>query len=162
MFLELESVFNNPGLSVPFDYALTGFDGMLPLAAAPMIKGVVKNRTGIVTLEGSAEVRLDAQCDRCAAPFSYHARIPLEHTLVLSLNREDGGDLILLDSHRFSPDDLVWEDIVLAMPPKMLCRPECEGLCQRCGTNLNEGECGCKPEIDPRLSALLDYVPEDE
>ena len=158
MFLELESVFNNPGLSVPFDYALEGFEGMLPFAAPPRVTGLVKNRAGVVTLEGEVQVILGTQCDRCAVPFEYRAGVPLEHTLVLSLNREDSDELILLESTRFSPDGLVWEDIVLSMPPKLLCRPDCKGLCQRCGQNLNEGPCDCKPEGDPRWEALRELL----
>ena len=158
MFLELEQVFNTPGLSVPFDYALEGFEGMLPFAAPPRVAGGIRNRAGVVTLEGSARVRLSAACDRCAAPFEYSADVPLEHTLVLSLNREDGGDLILLEGTRFSPDSLVWEDIVLSMPSRLLCVPDCAGLCQRCGKNLNEGPCECKPDTDPRWAVLQDLL----
>jgi len=154
MFLELESVFNNPGLSVPFDYPLEGFGDMLPFARPPRIAGLVKNRAGVVTLEGRAEIVLGAECGRCAQPFEYSAEVPLEHTLVLSLNREDSDDLILLEGTRFSPDSLAWEDIVLSMPSRLLCRPDCAGLCQRCGRNLNEGPCECKPEADPRWEAL--------
>ncbi|MCL1952626.1 MAG: DUF177 domain-containing protein [Oscillospiraceae bacterium] len=158
MYLELEPVFNTPGLSVPFDFALEGFEGMLSFAAPPHVVGWVKNRTGVVTLEGKAEIVLDAVCDRCAAPFEYRAEVPLEHTLVLSLNREDSDGLILLEGPRFSPDSLVWEDIVFSMPPKLLCKPGCAGLCQRCGRNLNEGPCQCKPEGDPRWAALQDLL----
>ncbi|MCL2494116.1 MAG: DUF177 domain-containing protein [Oscillospiraceae bacterium] len=149
MFLELESVFNTPGLSLPFDYALEGFGGLLPFAASPRVAGQVKNRAGIVTLEGGASIVLDVRCDRCAESFEYRARVPLAHTLVLSRNREDSDELILLEDTRFSPDTLAWEDIVLSLPPKMLCRPDCAGLCRRCGANLNEGPCQCRPEGGP-------------
>ena len=158
MYLELESVFNTPGLQLPFDYALEGCGDMLPFASAPRITGAVKNRAGVVTLEGAAQVVLDVPCDRCAVPFEYKADVPLEHTLVLSLNHDDNSELILLEGYRFSPDSLVWEDIVFAMPPKLLCRPGCEGLCQRCGKNLNEGPCDCKPEGDPRWEALQNLL----
>ena len=161
MFLELESVFNTPGLILPFRYHLTGFEGMLPLAAPPAVSGEARNRAGIVTLAGRAEVRMDAQCDRCAAPFEYAANVPFEHTLVMSLNNKDSDELTLLESYRWSPDGLVWEDIVLALPPKLLCRPDCKGLCPRCGQNLNEGECPCKPEGDPRWAALRDLTSDN-
>ena len=157
MFLELESVFNTPGLSLPFRYALTGFEGLLPLAATPEIHGEASNRAGIVTLAGKAGLRMDAQCDRCAAPFGYEADVPFAHTLVTSVNNaesDEGDELILLDSYRWSPDSLLWEDIVLSLPPKLLCRPECKGLCPRCGKNRNEGPCECEPESDPRWAAL--------
>jgi uncharacterized protein len=30
-----------------------------------------------------------------------------------------------------------------ALPIQALCRPDCRGLCPRCGQNLNESTCGC-------------------
>ena len=38
---------------------------------------------------------------------------------------------------------LAWEEVVLAMPAKCLCRDDCAGLCPHCGANLNEEQCGC-------------------
>jgi len=50
---------------------------------------------------------------------------------------------------------LLWEMFNLALPSKPLCRPDCKGLCPRCGQNLNEGACRCGDESgDPRLAAL--------
>ena len=143
MFLELESVFNNPGLSEPFGYPLPESYDDLPFSSRPEISGRVSNRAGVVTLEGEAQVRLHAVCDRCAADFDYTDDVALSHTLVLSLNEEDTGELVLLEGFRFSPDDLAWEDIVLSLPPKLLCRPDCAGLCPRCGKDFNEGPCAC-------------------
>ena len=154
MYLELESVFNTPGFAQPFRYALEGFEGLLPLAGPPEIEGKARNRTGIVTLEGTAAIRMHAACDRCAAPFEYSAGVPFAHTLVLSRNSDESDELILLDSFRWSPDSLVWEDIVLSLPPRLLCGPACKGLCPRCGQNLNEGTCACESEGDPRWAAL--------
>ena len=155
MFLELESVFNTPGLSQAFDFKLPASYDQLPFARPPVVTGTVKNRAGVVSLEGTAQVRLLAQCDRCAQAFHYEQSVPLKHTLVLSLNSENSLDeYVLLDSYRFSPDDLVWEDIVLALPPKVLCDEDCKGLCHRCGANRNESNCNCTVEDDPRLAAL--------
>jgi len=45
--------------------------------------------------------------------------------------------------------------VALALPDKILCRPECAGLCPECGKNLNE-----EPHVheeehgDPRWAAL--------
>ena len=50
---------------------------------------------------------------------------------------------------------LAWQELVLALPVKPLCNPECKGLCARCGANLNQGSCACVQEDgDPRLAAL--------
>ena len=51
-------------------------------------------------------------------------------------------------------DDIMTTAFVLSMDSKLLCRPDCKGLCCRCGANLNDGPCGCQPEPDPRFAAL--------
>ena len=57
---------------------------------------------------------------------------------------------------------LVRELSLLSMPIKVLCQPDCLGLCQECGANLNEGDCGCDDgAIDPRLAALQQLLNEE-
>jgi len=46
------------------------------------------------------------------------------------------------------------EELVLALPVKALCVPDCKGLCPVCGTNRNMAACGCAEEADPRLAPL--------
>ena len=40
-------------------------------------------------------------------------------------------------------DDDVRQEIILDYPIKILCRPDCKGLCPNCGQNLNAAECEC-------------------
>ncbi|MCA9453234.1 MAG: DUF177 domain-containing protein, partial [Nitrospira sp.] len=35
------------------------------------------------------------------------------------------------------------EQLILATPLQSLCNENCLGLCQVCGSNLNDGICGC-------------------
>lgn len=52
-------------------------------------------------------------------------------------------------------DEIAWEQFMLALPTNPLCREDCKGLCDKCGSNLNNGPCDCEPgETDPRLAAL--------
>jgi uncharacterized protein len=44
--------------------------------------------------------------------------------------------------------------VVLALPYSPLCRPDCLGICERCGGNRNFGECTCLPEPDERWAPL--------
>jgi uncharacterized protein len=45
--------------------------------------------------------------------------------------------------------------VALALPDKILCRPDCAGLCDVCGKNLNdEPHTHDEHEIDPRWAAL--------
>ena len=51
-------------------------------------------------------------------------------------------------------DELVREQITLALPSRRLCREECKGLCPKCGADLNAAECSCeRGEIDPAAAA---------
>jgi len=51
------------------------------------------------------------------------------------------------------------EQILLELPMRPLCKPDCRGLCVECGKNLNEGTCDCvKETIDPRLVRLKDLL----
>ncbi len=61
-----------------------------------------------------------------------------------------------------------WEEVVLAVPLKFLCRPECAGLCPGCGANLNLESCRCAASKEPEtakpsnngLQALAEMFPD--
>ncbi len=56
---------------------------------------------------------------------------------------------------------LAREALVLALPVKILCRPDCEGLCPVCGEDRNVVSCGCEVHsLDPRLEKLREFRPE--
>ena len=158
MFIELEPVFNNIGLSLDFDYQLDlsecEFAGSRPFTTPVRVKGRVRNSTGIVELSAEAVFTLSTRCDRCAVELERKFAVPVEHTLVTHLNHEDNDELILIDNFRFDLDPLVREDIFLSLPAKLLCREDCKGICPRCGRNLNEGPCSCEKPVDPRLAVL--------
>ena len=54
--------------------------------------------------------------------------------------------------------DVLAEQVLLAMPMKVICRSDCRGLCPHCGTNLNTDECRCSIQgSDPRLAPLARF-----
>jgi len=54
-------------------------------------------------------------------------------------------------------EDVLREQVLLAVPIKVVCSAQCKGLCPRCGQNLNEGGCNCNDKPDnPRWDALRD------
>ena len=54
-------------------------------------------------------------------------------------------------------EDVLREQVLLAVPIKTVCRIDCKGLCPRCGQNLNQGSCTCQTaQDDPRWYALRD------
>lgn len=52
-------------------------------------------------------------------------------------------------------EDLLREQVLLALPLRAICRDDCKGLCPHCGKNLNLEQCNCaEPLSDARWSAL--------
>ena len=52
-------------------------------------------------------------------------------------------------------EDVLREQVLLSLPVRTLCKPDCKGLCQRCGGNRNTQECTCEEGLnDPRWEAL--------
>jgi uncharacterized protein len=56
-----------------------------------------------------------------------------------------------------SLEDVLREQVLLALPVRTLCKPDCKGLCPRCGENRNNQACSCdEGPSDPRWEALAD------
>lgn len=70
---------------------------------------------------------------------------------------EGAGDLLIEDKW-LDVNELVRQQLLLALPTRPLCRPQCRGLCPKCGTNLNQGDCGCRREAPERPLGRLGEV----
>ena len=104
-------------------------------------------------VQGELRTVLRCRCDRCLC----ECERPVSTTDVCHLI-EEGGDPIV----DLTPD--IREDILLTFPHACLCKPDCLGLCARCGEDLNRAECTCPPETNDRgawsaLDAL--HLPTD-
>ena len=68
-------------------------------------------------------------------------------------------------AHLRKVDEVLSTCFILSMDTKCLCRPDCAGLCDRCGANLNLGPCRCQKPRDPRMAVLeqlLDNKTDEE
>ena len=158
MLLNLSGVFAGSE-SLPFEYEIDlsdlEFSGCSSLKKPVKIKGAAKNRAGVVFIELTAEYTISAPCDRCAADIERKESLPLTCVVVQETEGEDTEDFVVAEDQKVDLDPLVRDDIVIRYPSKLLCSPDCKGLCPNCGKNLNEGDCDCaKEQTDPRLDAL--------
>ena len=146
---------NSLPIDTELDFSQVEFQGGCPFTDPIHVTGAVTVRAGVVQLSARAVFVFHGACDRCLAPYTKSYDIPLEHTLVTTLENEENDDFILLDNYQLDLTDLVMADILLELPYKSLCREDCRGLCPMCGKNLNEGLCGCnRKSVDPRLAVL--------
>ena len=160
MFIELEPVFNNIGSKKMFEYSFVLED--CEIREPAKVKGVVENRAGVVTLTADTVLEYQTVCDRCLKPLTRTVQKHFVHTLVSALNDEDNDDFILVEDMHFDLDELLREDILLHIPTKELCKPDCKGLCPMCGADLNVTTCSCKQPVDPRLAVLQSLLDNEE
>lgn len=88
--------------------------------------------TNAVTVNLSIDSLWHAICSRCLEEFD----TALKKNIRLNFQADNLAPTIELDPE-------IREEIILDYPIKPLCKPDCKGLCPRCGANLNEGGCTC-------------------
>lgn len=134
------------------------------LFARPVkVTGKAQNRAGIVSIDYTASFELDTVCDKCLEPIQENRQMQFSHILVLSLNREDNDELIVVSGGQLDLAELTTADILLEIPTLMVCREDCKGLCPVCGKNRNVEPCGCSTKTtDPRLDGLRALLDEME
>ena len=160
MRLGLAQIMDRPGAVVPFscsvDLSDLQYGASHPVTEPVEASGTVRNTAGVLVMSGSIKTCLHGVCDRCAAKFSRKVEYPIQAVLVEELANEENEDewVFPLEGESADLQDIVRTVFVLNMESKLLCKPDCKGLCCQCGKNLNDGPCSCQKEPDPRFAAL--------
>jgi uncharacterized protein len=113
-----------------------------------------------VFLSGTVEIEVLMTCARCLEDVPTPIHFSIDKQLSI---REDG----LVDEEMEEPDyligfmldvdKLVYAEILVNWPMRVLCKDDCKGICKVCGMNLNKGACSCqRTELDPRMAAIQD------
>ena len=164
MLLGLSKIIDRPGASVPFstsvDLSDLCYGVSFPVTEPVNAQGTVRNTAGVLVMKGTVSTRIHGICDRCAADFQRDVSFPIDAVLVTELSSEEDEDenLFPLVGDSADLEEIVRTVFVLNLDSKLLCREDCNGLCPRCGKNLNLGPCDCRKEPDPRLAALAQLL----
>ncbi|HEX8069822.1 MAG TPA: DUF177 domain-containing protein [Pyrinomonadaceae bacterium] len=136
------------------------------------VAGHARRKGRRVQVAGTVETEVEVNCDRCLAPVnvplraefdvSYEPAEAAEADEHAELHDEDLAASVY-EGDRLDVDELVREQIMLALPARSLCREACRGLCPTCGQDLNAQACACEQkEIDPRWAGLAAIKSSDE
>jgi uncharacterized protein len=136
------------------------------LIEPPEVSGRLFRRSHEVQLRGQVRARAEVDCDRClqSVEFPIETSFDVKYissddyraTETVELQEEDLS-VAVFDDATIDIDELVREQVLLALPTRALCQEECKGLCPVCGANQNSSSCACvAQEIDPRWSGLKD------
>ena len=62
-----------------------------------------------------------------------------------------------ISGYHLDVDKMLYNEILIGWPTKVLCSEDCKGICNVCGQNLNMGTCNCEDTaLDPRMSVVRD------
>lgn len=119
-----------------------------------------------IRLGGRLNTTLELPCARCLEPVVQDVKRDFEllyRPLGIDAGREElsvtgaEAEIGYYSNNGVLIEDVLREQVLLALPLKAICRQDCKGLCPHCGKNLNVETCSCaEPAEDLRWSALKD------
>jgi uncharacterized protein len=146
---------------------LNPLDEGVDLTGPATVTGSVRLEGHEVFVEGHIETRAQLECDRCLKPVELPVSADFALEYITGADYESSSNAALseeemsvsvFDGEAIDVDEIVKEQIMLALPARTLCREDCKGICPECGVDRNTGDCKCTPnEIDPRWAALKDF-----
>jgi len=119
-----------------------------------------------IRLRAKVSGDFEAPCARCLEPVAEQVEAsfdlifrpaaadaePGEHSIT-----EDETEIGYYETSGLLLEDAVREQVLLALPGRLLCQQDCQGLCPQCGANRNRTQCDCvQPVADSRWKALAD------
>ena len=103
---------------------------------------------------------IEALCDRCLTEVPISIGIAFSKEFQIEEQRlvfEDLDEAGYIEGQILDTDRLVYDEILVNWPMKVLCKDDCKGICNKCGINLNLQDCTCdRTVVDPRMAAIQD------
>jgi uncharacterized protein len=162
----VRGILADPGQVIPVEEELTLTEVVLggehiPFLDSCHVQGTISNLGNeILRFDGQAVTRLEMRCARCNKPVEVPMQVEISQRFAKESagdEDEDEDDTEPITNDHIDLENVIFHEIQLSIPMKVLCSEDCKGLCPICGQDLNEGSCHCETkETDPRWNALKD------
>ncbi len=126
---------------------------------------VSRSGSGNVLLRGTLSGSLSTECDRCCVPLVVPVETEFEYTIVSGEEnvvelvdmecREEDIYTLYVTEPVIDVFESLREQLCLAAPLKVLCDESCQGICFRCGVDLNLNSCDCYEKTSDSPFAVL-------
>lgn len=166
MSLDISSVITceNKKQTVTVPIELDSFEtrmGNFPITEkSPVELEITNNENKTLLVQGVVDFTAVIPCGRCLEEVPTHIHFDIDKKLPLEgadFEEEEMDDSDYLIGFDLDVDRLIYEEILVNWPMKVLCSDDCKGICKVCGINLNKGDCNCqRTELDPRMAAFQD------
>src|ERR1700737_5642937 len=125
---------------------------------------------GQIRIEGQLETKIQLVCARCLEPVVeevsrafdlFYAPVPKDAKPKEARLRDDDTEIGFFEGEGLFLADVVKEQVLLALPLKVICQSDCRGLCPNCGASLNHEECRCESHATVARLAALPRLKQD-
>jgi uncharacterized protein len=147
------------------DLAVSGVRFLQPIA----VDLILVKAAQAISATGRIKTSVTCECVRCLSRLLVPLDIPVATQFLPALPPLPPGEYQMpseaAEDYYYQDDvvvldDLVRQEVILAVPFRPQCRADCRGLCPQCGQDLNVGTCACAPPPDPRWAVLREYLKE--
>lgn len=140
--------------------------GDIPFVGTVDIEIVLTSSDKKIQVEGTVKAVIQRPCDRCLSPAEFLVEAPFKEIYFSAGTTQNNilhDEWVSFKNEVINIEPEVVKSLIMALPMKVLCDQNCQGLCPSCGQNLNTGKCGCSQEKpDPRLAVLREIIKHGE
>ena len=145
------------------EFASENLEQVTPLHAVGSAE-LLKDTGGNVRVQGGYTVEFTAPCDRClvSARHPLDAGFDLFYRPASTIARDEEieidegeAEIGFYEDGGLELEDILREQVLLALPMQRVCSEDCKGICPHCGKNRNQSACDCAIHTgDDRWGAL--------
>ncbi|MHB8158363.1 MAG: YceD family protein [Desulfocucumaceae bacterium] len=123
-----------------------------------------------ISLNGTMDGNIRLACSRCLEYFDLPVREELSEVYYnesrLDSNFDEAvsrAEWVPFKGEALNITPEIVKTLLSTLPMKLICRDDCKGLCQNCGTNLNIKTCSCPAECaDIRMAKLKELLEKSD
>jgi len=123
--------FELPVVQLSPDFEINNLNGTAHISRTPQGLLVEAEFSGSLTQE----------CVRCLEEYAQPLHTKFSELYAFRYRRNTESDLYVPEDGQIDLAPLAHDYLMLEMPIKSICRPDCKGLCSVCGENLNVTIC---------------------
>ena len=121
-----------------------------PVDAELLLESVIEG----IYVSGEVSGEMDLSCGSCLKPIERPFTVEVHELFAAPGTADPDEDYGLSPEGVIDIEPMLRDAVVLTMPFSPRCKPDCKGLCPRCGGDRNLGECACESETDARWDVL--------
>jgi uncharacterized protein len=129
---------------IPFDFPILQLSPDLEVEDLVGMIRINRTQQGLL-VQGEFSACTQAECSRCLTPFQQPLSTTFDELWAYAYSSVTESGLIVPEDGNIDFAPIVREYLLIEEPINPICKPDCRGLCEVCGENLNLNSCEHHP-----------------